>query len=141
MIVRDVLNTFALRLDRGAFFCWPAQAHKLIIVYLKEKSMENLSNKDTGHSLVLMTSKSFQEALEDVFVRAKEAALAEIDARTRADEDRVITKQEAMHMLDKSANTMWKWARRGYLVPVKIGGRVLYKMSDINRIMGWHDEK
>lgn len=98
--------------------------------------MENVLNKDTGHSLVLMTSESFQEALEDVFVRAKQAAIAEIDARTRAsqDEDRVITKQEAMQTLGKSSNTLWKWARRGYLKPVKLGGRVMYKVSDLQKI-------
>ena len=99
--------------------------------------MENVLNNYTGHSLVLMTSESFQEAIEDVFARAKEAARAEMDARTRApqEEDRLITKREAMCLLGKSANTMWKWARRGYLIPVKVGGRVMYKLSELNRII------
>jgi len=98
--------------------------------------MENVLN--TGHSLLLMTSESLHEALEDVFVRAKEAAFAEMDARARVaqDKDRLITKQDTMRMLGKSANTLWKWAKRGYLVPIKVGGRVMYNLKDINRICG-----
>lgn len=100
--------------------------------------MENVLNKDTCNSLVLMTTESFQEALEEVFARAKEAAIAEIDARTQASqgEDKMLTRQEAMKLLGKSANTLWKWARRGYLKPVKVGGRVMYKVSDIQGITG-----
>lgn len=98
--------------------------------------MENVLN--TSHSLLLMTAESLNDALEYVFVRAKEAAVAEMDARARLaqDEDRMITKQDTMRMLGKSANTLWKWAKRGYLVPIKIGGRVMYNFKDINRICG-----
>lgn len=99
--------------------------------------MENVLNNDTGHSLVFMTAESFQEALEDVFVRAKEAAIAEMDARARAthETDKMITKQDAMRLLGKSANTLWKWAERGYLKPIKVGRSVMYKLSDIHTIL------
>lgn len=99
--------------------------------------MENVLNKDTGHSLVVMTSESLREAMNDMFVRAKEAAIAEMDARARATQEtaQMITKQEAMRMLGKSANTLWKWARRCYLKPVKVGGRVMYRLADIDRIL------
>lgn len=98
--------------------------------------MENLLN--TGHSFVVMTSESLHEILEYVFVRAKEAAVAEMDARARVaqDGDRMITRRETMLMLGKSASTLRKWAKKGYLVPIKIGGIVLYNLKDINRICG-----
>lgn len=98
--------------------------------------MDSVLNKDIGHSFVVMTEESFQKALEMVYFRAKEAAATEIGARTPQEEDIVISKNEAMDILGKSASTLWKWERRGYLVPRRIGGRVMYKASEIYKILG-----
>lgn len=97
--------------------------------------MKEFLNKDMDHSLVFMTAESFQKALDVVYTRAKEAALAEIRTRAEEDNEMMITKEEAMSLLGKSANTLWKWSRRGYLIPIKVGGRVMYKRSTINRIL------
>ncbi|MDR0769367.1 MAG: helix-turn-helix domain-containing protein [Dysgonamonadaceae bacterium] len=35
--------------------------------------------------------------------------------------------------VDKS--TLWRWKKQGYLVPVEIGGKRRYKMSDIKKIL------
>ena len=35
--------------------------------------------------------------------------------------------------IDKS--TLWRWRKRNYLVPVEIGGKRRYKMSDVKRIL------
>ena len=98
--------------------------------------MDCVLNKDIGHSLIVMTEEGFQKALEMVYSRAKEAAVAEISTRTPRDEDILISKNEAMAILGKSANTLWKWERRGYLVPLRVGGRVMYKEHDLHRILG-----
>lgn len=102
--------------------------------------MKEFISKDMGHSLVVMTADSFQKALEVVYARAKEAVLAEIRTPAPGECEMMITKGEAMSLLGKSANTLWKWSRRGYLVPTKVGGRVMYKTSDINRILGYEKE-
>ena len=31
--------------------------------------------------------------------------------------------------------TLWHWARSGYLVPVKLGRRVFYRRTDIQRLL------
>lgn len=31
--------------------------------------------------------------------------------------------------------TLWRWAKRGYLVPIQVGGRRLYKMSEVKAIL------
>lgn len=106
-----------------------------VCVYFKIYEMKEFLNKNEGHSLVVMTADSFQKAMEVVYARAKEAALAEINARSSQEKDCLISKSEAMGILRKSSNTLWKWARRCYLKPVKVGGRVMYRLADIDRIL------
>jgi hypothetical protein len=38
-------------------------------------------------------------------------------------------------MLDVDKSTLWRWQRKGYLVPLSIGGKRRYKMSDVKRIL------
>ena len=34
------------------------------------------------------------------------------------------------------ASTLWRWRKRGYLVPVSIGGKRRYRLSEIKKILG-----
>lgn len=47
----------------------------------------------------------------------------------------LLTRTETAALLRVSAVTLWKWHKRGYLIPIKIGGRVLYPAADIDRII------
>jgi hypothetical protein len=38
-------------------------------------------------------------------------------------------------ILDVNKTTLWRWGKQGYLVPIEIGGKRRYKMSDINKIL------
>ncbi len=49
-------------------------------------------------------------------------------------EEEYITREKAMQILDVSGPTMWRWMKNGYLVPVHIGTKVRYRMSDVMRI-------
>lgn len=33
-------------------------------------------------------------------------------------------------------STLWRWAKTGYLVPVKVGAKSFYRMSDLEKLMG-----
>lgn len=33
-------------------------------------------------------------------------------------------------------STLWRWAKSGYLVPVKVGAKSFYRMSDLEKLMG-----
>lgn len=46
-----------------------------------------------------------------------------------------ISRERASEMLDVDKVTLWRWAKRNYLVPITVGGKKRYKMSDINRIL------
>jgi len=38
-------------------------------------------------------------------------------------------------ILDVDKSTLWRWAKQGYLVPIEVGGKRRYRMSDINKIL------
>jgi hypothetical protein len=38
-------------------------------------------------------------------------------------------------ILDVDKSTLWRWRKQNYLVPVEIGGKRRYRMSDIQKIL------
>jgi hypothetical protein len=44
--------------------------------------------------------------------------------------------EQVAKILNVDRSTLLRWKKRGYLVPVEIGGQRRYRMSDINRILG-----
>lgn len=45
------------------------------------------------------------------------------------------TREKVMEMLDVCEATLWRWAKNGYLVPLNVGGKRRYRMSDVKRIL------
>ena len=43
--------------------------------------------------------------------------------------------KKVSELLDVSEPTLWRWRKMGYLVPIRIGGKVRYKMSDVKRLL------
>lgn len=46
------------------------------------------------------------------------------------------SREKVMEILDVSVATLYRWQKSGYLVPLTIGGKRRYKMSDVKRILG-----
>ena len=47
-----------------------------------------------------------------------------------------MTRKEVMALLKRCDSTMTKWAKRGYLVPCCVGGKYLYRKSDVMKLVG-----
>ena len=65
-------------------------------------------------------------------------------AKTKEQLEQIITDQsvetypsreKVAELLDVDLSTLWRWAKRGLLVPIEIGGKRRYRMSDIRRIL------
>ncbi len=56
-----------------------------------------------------------------------------IDANTSKEETYLTAKEVEKH-LDVSHSTLWRWDKDGYLKKIKVGNRVCYRHSDVERI-------
>lgn len=52
-----------------------------------------------------------------------------------------MTREQAAKALNVDPSTLWRWAKCGYLTPVKIGTKVLYRASDIDRMLNTQQPK
>lgn len=77
---------------------------------------------------------AFSKSLID---RAKEE-LAEV---AEARKERYLTKEQVKELCGVCDATLWHWNRKGYLKAVKVGNKVRYRASDIQRILGERDVK
>lgn len=46
-----------------------------------------------------------------------------------------MTRTEAAQALNITLTTLWRWDKMGYLNPVRIGNKVLYRASDIEAML------
>lgn len=44
-------------------------------------------------------------------------------------------REQVCGILNVDQSTLWRWAKRGYLIPIEIGGKRRYKMSDVKAIL------
>lgn len=47
---------------------------------------------------------------------------------------KLVPKDEAQEVLHTSDVTLWRWEKKGYLIPVRIGGKIFYKTEDIDAL-------
>lgn len=50
------------------------------------------------------------------------------------DQEHLITKAEACHLLDRCDSTLSKWAQRRILIPIRRGGQLYYRMADVMKM-------
>lgn len=66
-----------------------------------------------------------------------------LEKKTRALEEAVISDKaetypspkQVAEILGVDLSTLWRWTRKNYLVPVEIGGKRRYKMSDVKALL------
>jgi hypothetical protein len=50
--------------------------------------------------------------------------------------EKYLSIDKAAELLDVDKSTLWRWSKSSYLVPMSIGGKRRYRLSDINRMLG-----
>ena len=50
--------------------------------------------------------------------------------------DKLISVKEAVFLLNVDRSTLWHWEKRNFLLPVRIGRKVYYRMADIKKLQG-----
>lgn len=49
--------------------------------------------------------------------------------------ERYLTAQQVCDKLSIDMSTLWRWAKRKYLVPLKVGGQRRYKLSEVESLL------
>lgn len=99
------------------------------------------------HKMMIDLIRLAQEApgtIISVQVKDLVSANERLVERTIADLERVIaerretvymTKDQVLSKLNVAPATLWRWQKRGYLVPIKVGGENRYRSTDIDKIL------
>lgn len=75
---------------------------------------------------------------------ANRKLLSQMRGEDRREAERIAATEKEQELIPRLAlakrlhvdpSTLWDWANRGYLVPVKIGSKVYYRPSDVDRVI------
>lgn len=89
-------------------------------------------------------AKACPEAIISVKVGDLIEANEALVAKTKEQLEQIITdqatetypsRQKVAEILDVDLSTLHRWAKRGLLVPIEIGGKRRYRMSDVRRML------
>lgn len=76
------------------------------------------------------------EALLNANKMLVETAISSLERAVSAKDSAVLlTREQVMQKLNVVPSTLWRWQKRGYLVPVRVGGENRYRSTDIDKIM------
>jgi hypothetical protein len=79
----------------------------------------------SGEDLLAFSSHLINRAKEELATQVAEARKV-----------RFLTKEQVKELCGVCDATLWHWNRKGYLKAVKIGNKIRYRTSDIQRILG-----
>lgn len=84
----------------------------------------------SGEDLLAFSSHLINRAKEELATQVAEARKV-----------RFLTKEQVKELCGVCDATLWHWNRKGYLKAVKIGKKIRYRTSDIQRILGERESK
>ena len=97
-------------------------------------------NDDFSRHLCAAISCLVRETVQEVIAEMEGQGLAAKRERQMPEsmqqEQEYMTRKEVMALLKRCDSTMTKWAKRGYLVPCCVGGKYLYRKSDVLKLVG-----
>jgi len=94
-------------------------------IYTLAKECENLTLSIKAGELI--------EAIEFCINKTRKELEQQI---TDANSETYPSPDQVSKMLDVDKSSLWRWAKKGYLVPIEVGGKRRYRMSDVKRILG-----
>ena len=83
---------------------------------------------------ILMQIKEENTSQLRLMIR-EELALALKPTQSVENTDKLYTRAETQALLHVCSTTLWHYERSGFLSPVRLGKRVFYKQSDIDKAM------
>ena len=93
--------------------------------------LEDLLQTNANISLTI-TLDDLRTFSNELIQSTKKELEAEVIAQQN---ESYLTRLETCDFLKVDQSTLHRWSKRGYLMPVEMGGRRLYRKSDLQRIL------
>ncbi|MBR1522429.1 MAG: helix-turn-helix domain-containing protein [Bacteroidales bacterium] len=101
-----------------------------------EDLLRLLENGETSRITIQITGEELMSLIRET---AKE--LSELSrTKSKGDED-YLPKKEVMAILGVCDTTLWLWAKNNYLKPAKAGRKVMYRKSDVLRLLETKEDR
>lgn len=95
--------------------------------------MSNNSKNENRINQFLMVS---YDELKQIIVEIVREEREQTEKRIRESREvAAVSRNDASKMLSVSLNTLWRWEKDGYLVPKRVGTKVMYLKSDIEKLI------
>ena len=85
-----------------------------------------------GNPIFQISLNDLREVVKDLYQEERKRTEEAISAHR---EQATLTRKETAKMLGVSLGTLWQWAKSGYITPVKIGTKVMYRLSDVENLL------
>ena len=93
--------------------------------------IEMLESGITGLTLSLKI-EDLREFAHLLIEKSKEQLLPVMVSASHED---LLTKKEVLEKFNVCHTTLWNWGRNNILIPVKVGKKVCYRQSDVERLI------
>lgn len=84
------------------------------------------SNINGSQTLMIVSQHDLEVAVQNVVDKL-------LEQRENKPET-YLTAEETAKRLNVDRSTLWRWNKEGYLLTIKIGSKVRYKLSDVERL-------
>ena len=83
--------------------------------------------------LMVVSLDDLKELFREIFDEREAEKQAVAD---NEHDNELVNADDTAKILGVKRNSLWRWGKSGYLMPVKIGRKSFYKQADIDRIKG-----
>ena len=98
---------------------------------ISKKTVHEVLNNGMA-TLVVIKAEDLKQTIHDAVCEAKKALEKDIALKHS---DMLLTTNQVLERLKVSRTTLWVWVKKKYIIPVEVGGRQRYRLSDINAIL------
>lgn len=99
----------------------------------KMQDLLDMLNEGRAHVKVEMNAEDLKAFSEDLIRRAKDELGSMVEA---AKKERMLTKTEVKELFGVCDATLWHWANKGILKPVKTGNKIMYPEYEVRKALG-----
>lgn len=102
----------------------------ILINTIMTEFLSTLEKEPNANVQLIVTLSDLKE-----FATSLIKELADEKSNSKEKEELLLTTSQVANKLQCDPSTLWRWAKVGYLVPIRVGQKKRYRLSDINKIL------